>query len=117
MRRATSARLTVSPMQRLQRAGAGAAPVGASELKTPKFRAGPSYLPGLWNPRWLMEQALTAIIQEAWISSVPRRWVEELAQAIHSDRVSCNTRSRCDAGSNIVEKHWGAATPLSAYGQ
>jgi hypothetical protein len=28
-----------------------------------------------------MEQALTAIIQEAWISSVPRRWVEELAQA------------------------------------
>src|SRR5260370_33462816 len=36
-------------MQRLQRAGAGAAPVGASELKAPKFRAGPSYLPGLWN--------------------------------------------------------------------
>src|SRR5271165_7689484 len=49
VRRATSARLTVSPMQRLQRAGAGAVPVGASELKIPKFRAGPSYLPGLWN--------------------------------------------------------------------
>jgi hypothetical protein len=81
VRRATSARLTVSPMQRLQRAGCGSRAcrrIRAQDTEIPCRALLPS---GPLEPRWLMEQALTAIIQEAWISSVPRRWVEELAQA------------------------------------
>jgi transposase-like protein len=45
--------------------------VGALDLKIPKFRSGPSYYPGfILEPRRLMEKALTAVIQEAWINGV-----------------------------------------------
>jgi putative transposase len=63
--------------------------VGALDLKIPKFRSGPSYYPGfILKPRRLMEKALTAVIQEAWINGVSTRRVEELVQAMGMTGIS-----------------------------
>ncbi len=63
--------------------------VGALDLKIPKFRSGPSYYPGfILEPRRLMEKALTAVIQEAWINGVSTRRVEELVQAMGMTGIS-----------------------------
>ena len=63
--------------------------VGALDLKIPKFRTGQSYYPGfILEPRRLMEKALTAVIQEAWINGVSTRRVEELVQAMGMSGIS-----------------------------
>lgn len=63
--------------------------VGALDLKIPKFRSGPAYYPGfILEPRRLMEKALTAVIQEAWINGVSTRRVEELVQAMGMSGIS-----------------------------
>ena len=63
--------------------------VGALDLKIPKFRSGPSYYPSfMLEPRRLMEKALTAVIQEAWINGVSTRRVEELVQAMGMSGIS-----------------------------
>jgi putative transposase len=62
---------------------------GALDLKIPKFRSGPSYYPSfILEPRRLMEKALTAVIQEAWINGVSTRRVEELVQAMGMSGIS-----------------------------
>ena len=62
---------------------------GALDLKIPKFRSGPAYYPGfILEPRRLMEKALTAVIQEAWINGVSTRRVEELVQAMGMTGIS-----------------------------
>lgn len=63
--------------------------VGALDLRIPKFRSGPAYYPGfMLEPRRLMEKALTAVIQEAWINGVSTRRVEELVQAMGMSGIS-----------------------------
>lgn len=63
--------------------------VGALDLKIPKFRSGLSNYPGfILEPRRLMEKALTAVIQEAWINGVSTRRVEELVQAMGMSGIS-----------------------------
>jgi len=63
--------------------------VGALDLKIPKFRSGQSYYPGfILEPRRLLEKALTAVIQEAWINGVSTRRVEELVQAMGMTGIS-----------------------------
>ena len=63
--------------------------VGALDLKIPKFRTGQSYYPGfILEPRRLMEKALTAVIQEAWINGVSTRRVEALVQAMGMTGIS-----------------------------
>ena len=44
-------------------------------LKTPKPRHG-SYFPGFLEPRKMVEKALVAVIQEAWIGGVSTRRVD-----------------------------------------
>lgn len=62
---------------------------GALDLKIPKFRSGPAYYPSfILEPRRLMEKALTAVIQEAWINGVSTRRVEELVQAMGMTGIS-----------------------------
>ncbi len=56
--------------------------LGALELKVPKLRAGPAYFPAFLEPRRTIEKALTAVVQEAWISGVSTRRVEDLVQAM-----------------------------------
>ena len=62
--------------------------LGALELKVPKLRAGPSYFPPFLEPRRTIEKALTAVIQEAWISGVSTRRVEDLVQAMGMSGIS-----------------------------
>jgi len=63
--------------------------VGALELKIPKLRSGPAYYPSfVLEPRRVIEKALTAVIQEAWINGVSTRRVEDLVQAMGMSGIS-----------------------------
>jgi transposase-like protein len=55
---------------------------GTLNLKVPKLRQD-SYFPGFLEARKTSEQALVAVIQEAWIGGVSTRRVDELVQAMH----------------------------------
>jgi putative transposase len=55
--------------------------LGTLDLKVPKLRQG-SYFPSFLEPRRLTEQALTAVIQEAWIGGMSTRKVDDLVQAL-----------------------------------
>lgn len=61
--------------------------LGTLELKVPKLRQG-SYFPGFLEPRRLTEQALTAVIQEAWIGGLSTRKVDDLVQALGMTGIS-----------------------------
>lgn len=54
---------------------------GAVELRIPKLRKG-SYFPGFLESRRMAEEALTAIIQEAYIQGVSKRPVDDLVEAM-----------------------------------
>ena len=58
--------------------------LGTLNLKVPKLRRG-SYFPGFLEARKTSEQALVAVIQEAWISGVSTRKVDDLVQAMGLD--------------------------------
>ena len=60
---------------------------GTVELRIPKLRKG-SYFPGFLEPRRLMEKALTAVIQEAYVHGISTRSVDDLVQAMGSSGVS-----------------------------
>jgi transposase-like protein len=55
--------------------------LGTLELRVPKLRQG-TYFPAFLEPRRLTEQALTALIQEAWIGGMSTRKVDDLVQAL-----------------------------------
>src|SRR6201996_7592458 len=55
--------------------------LGALQLRIPKLRQG-SYFPPFLEPRKTSEKALVAVIQEAWISGVSTRRVDDLVQAM-----------------------------------
>ena len=61
--------------------------LGTLDLKIPKLRKG-SYFPGFLEPRRTTEQALVAVIQEAWIQGVSTRKVNDLVQAMGIDGIS-----------------------------
>jgi transposase-like protein len=55
--------------------------LGSLSLKIPKLRQG-SYFPPFLEARRTTEKALVAVIQEAWISGVSTRRVDDLVQAM-----------------------------------
>src|SRR3954468_3117607 len=55
--------------------------VGSLELQIPKLRRG-SYLPGWLEPRRRAEQALVAVVAEAYVQGVSTRKVEAVVQAL-----------------------------------
>ena len=61
--------------------------LGTLELKVPKLRQG-NYFPSFLEPRRLTEQALTAVIQEAWIGGMSTRKVDDLVQALGMTGIS-----------------------------
>ena len=67
--------------------------VGTLQLKIPKLREG-SFLPSLIEPRRRAEKALVAIVQEAYISGVSTRKVEDLVQALGIESMDKNRVSR-----------------------
>ena len=66
---------------------------GTVELRIPKLRKG-SYFPGFLEPRRLAEQALTAVIQEAYVQGVSTRSVDDLVKAMGMSGISKSQVSR-----------------------
>src|SRR3954465_9732322 len=66
--------------------------VGAMELAIPKLRSGPGYFPSFLEPRRRAEQALVAVVQEAYVNGVSTRKVdrvvEQLGVRMTKDQVS-----------------------------
>lgn len=70
---------------------------GTIDLRIPKLRQG-SYLPPFLEPRRRSEQALLAVIQQAYVEGVSTRRVEDLVQALGCDGISKSQVSRiCQA--------------------
>jgi len=67
--------------------------VGTLSLKIPKLRTG-TYFPGFLEPRKMVEKALVAVIQEAWIGGVSTRRVDELVQAMGMTGISKSSVSK-----------------------
>ena len=67
--------------------------MGTLNLRVPKLRQG-SYFPGFLEARKTSEQALVAVIQEAWIGGVSTRRVDDLVQAMGLSGISKSTVSK-----------------------
>ena len=66
---------------------------GAVERRIPKLRKS-SYFPGFLEPRRMAEEALTAVIQEAYVQGVSTRAVDELVKAMGMTGISKSQVSR-----------------------
>jgi putative transposase len=66
--------------------------VGELELQIPRLRSGPAYFPSFLEPRRRAEQALVAVVQEAYVNGVSTRKVdrvvEQLGVRMTKDQVS-----------------------------
>ena len=67
--------------------------VGEIELAIPKARSGPAYFPSFLEPRRRCEQAIVAVVMEAYVNGVSTRKVDRLVeqlgiQGMDKDRVS-----------------------------
>ena len=67
--------------------------LGSLQLRIPKLRQG-SYFPPFLEPRKTTEKALVAVIQEAWISGVSTRRVDDLVQAMGLTGIGKSTVSK-----------------------
>ncbi len=67
--------------------------VGTMNLRIPKLRTG-SYFPSFLEPRKLSEQALVAVVQEAYVHGVSTRKVDDLVQALGMSGISKSQVSR-----------------------
>src|SRR5579862_1094446 len=67
--------------------------VGTIDLKVPRVRDG-SYFPSLLDPRKRAEQALVAVVQEAYVHGVSTRRVDDLLQALGMTGISKSQVSR-----------------------
>jgi len=78
--------------------------VGTIDLAVPRVRDG-SYLPSLLDPRRRTERALLAVIQEAYVSGVSTRRVDDLVRALGIEGISKSEVSRiCTALDSEVER-------------
>ena len=67
--------------------------VGSIQLQVPRLREG-SYVPSLLEPRRRVEQALVAVVQEAYIAGVSTRRVDKLVQELGLTGMSKSQVSR-----------------------
>jgi putative transposase len=89
--------------------------VGQLELATPKLRQG-SYFPGFLEPRRRAEQALVAVVQEAYVNGGSTRKVDRLVaqlglQGMGKDQVSRLCRGLDEQVRSFRERPWRAPTP------
>jgi putative transposase len=77
--------------------------VGTIELAIPKVRPG-TYFPSLLEPRRRAEQALLAVVQEAYVHGVSTRKVDDLLKGLGLDGISKSEVSRmCSELDPLVE--------------
>ena len=75
---------------------------GEIPLRIPKLRTG-SYFPSLLEPRRRAEQALLAVVQQAYVEGVSTRKVDELLQAMGLTGIDKSTVSRiCKSLDDVV---------------
>jgi hypothetical protein len=82
--------------------------VGSIELAIPRLRSG-SYFPSFLEPRRRSEQALVAVVQEAYVNGVSTRKVDRLVEALGLAGVP---RIRCRGSA----KAWTSGSPPSGSG-
>ena len=76
--------------------------VGEIDLRIPKLRSG-SYFPSLLEPRRRAEQALLAVVQQAYVEGVSTRKVDDLLQAMGLTGFDKSAVSRtCKALDDVV---------------
>ena len=81
--------------------------VGTMALHIPKLQEG-SYFPSLLEPRRRSEQALLAVIHQAYVEGVSTRRVDDLIQALGCDGISSSQVSRiCEQLDEVVESFLG----------
>jgi transposase-like protein len=71
--------------------------VGTLELAIPKLRSG-SFMPSILEPRKRCEQALVAVVQEAYVNGVSTRKVDRLVEQLGLQGMSKDQVSRLCAG-------------------
>jgi putative transposase len=71
--------------------------VGELELAIPKLRTG-SYFPSFLEPRRRAEQALVAVVQEAYVNGISTRKVDRLVEQLGLQEMSKDTVSRLCRG-------------------
>src|SRR5688572_19944183 len=71
--------------------------VGAIELAIPKLRSGPGYFPSFLEPRRRAEQALVAVVQEAYVNGVSTRKVDRVVEQL-------GVRMTKDQGSRLCRR-------------
>ena len=67
--------------------------IGKLDLRIPKLRSG-SYFPTFLDPRKSSEQALVAVVQEAYVKGISTRKVDDLVQAMGMSGISKSQVSR-----------------------
>jgi putative transposase len=78
--------------------------VGEIDLEIPKLRSG-SYFPCLLDPRRRAEQALLAVVQQAYVEGTSTRKVEDLLQAMGLNSFDKSAVSRtCKALDGVVQE-------------
>ena len=87
--------------------------VGTIGLRVPRVRDG-SYFPTLLEPRKRSEQALVAVVREAYVHGVSTRKVDDLVKALGLDGISKSQVSRlCEALDEDVERFRGGPSRVS----
>jgi transposase-like protein len=66
--------------------------VGAIELAIARLRSGPGYFPTFLEPRRRAEQALVAVVQEAYVNGVSTRKVDRVVEQLHHKNRLDSTR-------------------------
>jgi putative transposase len=94
--------------------------VGSIELAIPKLRHG-SYFPSFLEPRRRAEQALVAVVQEAYVNGVSTRKVDRLVQQMGLHHMTKDQVSRLCGGLDehvqvFRERPWRAPTRTCATG-
>jgi transposase-like protein len=95
--------------------------VGDLELRIPRLRTG-SYFPSFLEPRRRAEQALVAVVQEAYVNGVSTRRVDRLVEQLgvagmSKDEVSRLCRRAGRAGAGVPGAAFGGPLPVPVAGR
>ena len=96
--------------------------VGEIELLIPRKRQGPAYFPSFLEPRRRSEQAIVAVVLEAYVNGVSTRKVDRLVEQLGiagmtKDRVSALCRALDEQVTAFRERPLEGSLPVSVAGR